>query len=64
MLIIRVLPKSRAIDALVICYKKNRTYTHNGERYFVESLSVTGAGRSSRIEAVLRSVWEVDCGNN
>lgn len=57
MIIIRVLPDSKAVDALCLCYEKKRIYHHEGKEYFVASLSVTGAGRSTRLEAKLNPVW-------
>ncbi|AGN34152.1 hypothetical protein VPPG_00027 [Vibrio phage VD1] len=57
MKIIRVLPNSKAVDALYICYEKKRIYRHEGKEYYVMSLNVTGAGRSTRLEAELESVW-------
>lgn len=57
MKIIRVLPNSKAVDALCICYEKKRVYNHEGKQYFVRSLNVTGAGRSTRLEAELEPVW-------
>lgn len=57
MKIIRVLPNSKAVDALCICYEKKRIYRHEGKEYYVMSLNVTGAGRSTRLEAELEPVW-------
>ncbi len=59
-MIIRVLPNSKAVDALCICYEKKRVYHHEGKQYFVKSLNVTGAGRSTRIEAELEPVWNYE----
>lgn len=59
-MIIRVLPNSKAVDALCICYEKKRVYHHEGKQYFVKSLNVTGAGRSTRIEAELEPVWNFE----
>ncbi|EMC8696571.1 hypothetical protein VCV51_032695 [Vibrio cholerae V51] len=53
MLIIRVLPNSKAVDALVICHQHKRIYRHEGKEYWVKSLVVNGAGRSTRIQAQL-----------
>ncbi|NAW99992.1 MULTISPECIES: hypothetical protein [unclassified Vibrio] len=60
MKIIRVLPNSKAVDALCICYEKKRVYRHEGKQYFVKSLNVTGAGRSTRLEAELEPVWNYE----
>ncbi|PNH90858.1 hypothetical protein C1M56_00980 [Vibrio diazotrophicus] len=60
MMIIRVLPNSKAVDALCICYEKKRVYRHEGKQYFVKSLNVTGAGRSTRLEAELEPVWNFE----
>lgn len=49
MIIIRVLPTSKAVDALVICYERKKIYKHEGNDYFVTSLKKSGMGRSSRI---------------
>ncbi|EOD5329028.1 hypothetical protein ACJZRZ_003220 [Vibrio parahaemolyticus] len=59
-MIIRVLPNSKAIDALCICYEKKRIYQHEGNQYYVKSLNVTGAGRSTRLEAKLEPVWNLE----
>jgi hypothetical protein len=59
MIIIRVLPTSKAVDALVICHKKGKIYKHDGNDYFVTTLRKSGVGRSSRIEAHLTPVWKV-----
>ena len=59
-MIIRVLPNSKAVDALCISYEKKRVYRHEGKQYFVKSLNVTGAGRSTRIEAELEPVWNYE----
>lgn len=59
MIIIRVLPTSKAVDALVICYERKKIYKHEGNDYFVTSLNKSGMGRSSRIEARLTPVWRV-----
>ncbi|MBJ6924437.1 hypothetical protein JG631_05985 [Vibrio cholerae] len=57
MLIIRVLPNSKAVDALLICHQHKRIYRHEGKEYWVKSLVVNGAGRSTRIQAQLEPVW-------
>ncbi|USD68110.1 hypothetical protein [Vibrio sp. SCSIO 43136] len=57
MVIIRVLPNSKAVDALCICYENKRVYTHEGKQYFVKSLDVEGRGRSTRLKAELELVW-------
>lgn len=59
MIIIRVLPTSDAVDALVICYEKKKIYKHEGKDYFVTILKKSGIGWSSRIEAHLTPVWRV-----
>lgn len=59
-MIIRVLPNSKAVDALCICYEKKRVYRHESKQYFVKSLNVTGAGRSTRLEAELEPVWNFE----
>lgn len=64
MIMIRVLPNSPAVDALVICYENKRIYKHEGQSYFVNKLKITGAGRSSRLEASLLPVWESQHGKN
>ncbi|EMN6272622.1 hypothetical protein WB484_001291 [Vibrio cholerae] len=57
MLIIRVLPNSKAVDALVICHQHKRIYRHEGKEYWVKSLVVNGARRNTRIQAQLEPVW-------
>jgi hypothetical protein len=57
MMLIRVLPNSKAVDALCICYSYQRVYRHDGKGYFVRSLKATGVGRSTRLEAELEPVW-------
>lgn len=57
MLIIRVLSNSKAVDALVICHQHKRIYRHEGKEYWVKSLVVNGAGRSTRIQAQLEPAW-------
>lgn len=57
MMMIRVLPKSKAVDALCVCYERKCIYHHDGKEYFVKSLKVSGSGRSARIEAQLQPVW-------
>ncbi|MCG6228113.1 hypothetical protein [Vibrio furnissii] len=59
MIIIRVLPTSKAVDALVICYEKKKIYKHEGKDYFVTDLKKNGMGWSSRIEAHLTPAWGV-----
>jgi hypothetical protein len=54
--IIRVLPNSKAVDALLICYSYKRVYHHEGSDYRVKSLKATGAGRATRLEAELEPV--------
>ncbi|BBM66334.1 hypothetical protein VA249_29800 [Vibrio alfacsensis] len=58
MMIIRVLPTSKAVDALVVCYERKRVYRHEGKEYFVKSLSKSGVGWSTRVVAELEPVWE------
>ncbi|MDW3057362.1 hypothetical protein [Vibrio sp. 1978] len=57
MRIIRVLPNSKAVDALCICYENKRVYTHDGKPYFVTDLEVEGRGRSTRLMAKLEPVF-------
>ena len=54
---IRVLPNSKALDALCICYEHKRVYTHEGKQYFVTELDVEGRGRSTRLMAKLEPVF-------
>ncbi|HBC3857040.1 MULTISPECIES: hypothetical protein [Vibrio] len=54
---IRVLPNSKAVDALCICYEHKRVYTHEGKQYFVTELDVEGRGRSTRLMAKLEPVF-------
>lgn len=56
-MIIRMLPNSKAAEALCICYEKKRVYDHHGKHYFVTSISVAGSGRDTRVEAELEPVW-------
>ncbi len=54
---IRVLPNSKAVDALCICYEHKRVYTHEGKQYFVTELDVEGRGSSTRLMAKLEPVF-------
>lgn len=56
-MIIRMLPNSKAAEALCICYEKKRVYHHNGKPHFVTSISVSGVGRDTRVVAELNPVW-------
>ncbi|MEJ2766956.1 hypothetical protein VV869_23700 [Photobacterium sp. MCCC 1A19761] len=56
-MIIRMLPDSKAVEALCICYEKQRVYHHQGIPHFVTSLTVAGSGREARVEAELNPVW-------
>lgn len=61
-MIIRVLPTSKAVDALCVCYEKRRIYHHAGKEYYVRSLNVSGTGKDTRLEAELEPVWGGDDG--
>ncbi|ELX4137616.1 hypothetical protein [Vibrio vulnificus] len=56
-MMIRVLPDSKAVDALCICYEKKRVYRHEGKDYYVKSLDVKGFGQSTRLVVELEPVW-------
>ncbi|WP_415720516.1 hypothetical protein [Photobacterium ganghwense] len=56
-MIIRLLPDSKAVEALCICYEKKRVYHHQGKPHFVTSMSVAGSGRDARVVAELNPVW-------
>ncbi|EJN6716973.1 hypothetical protein NQO50_003324 [Vibrio vulnificus] len=59
-MIIRVLPDSKAVDALCICYERKRIYRHEGKEYYVVSLDVKGSGRETRLVAELEPVWSTE----
>ncbi|HFQ5220060.1 TPA: hypothetical protein ACGUTS_003902 [Vibrio vulnificus] len=59
-MMIRVLPDSKAVDALCICYERKRIYRHEGKEYYVVSLDVKGCDRETRLVAELEPVWSTE----
>lgn len=60
MKVVRVLPNSKAVEALVVCYERERVYEHEGVAYFVKSLDVIGKGPSTRVQAELEPAWRTE----